>query len=92
VERIVGEVCLQFDVTRAELLSDRRTARLVLPRQLAMYLCRQHTDEPLSAIGRELGGRDHSTVLHALGAIERRLQDDGGLRQAVAALEKRLRA
>jgi chromosomal replication initiator protein len=92
VEHIVEEVCRHFDVSPSDLASARRTARVAVPRQVAMYLCRQHTDEPLSAIGRELGGRDHSTVLHALGAIERRLQDDGGLRQAVAALEKRLRA
>jgi chromosomal replication initiator protein len=90
MERIVGEVCLQFGVTRAELLSDRRTARLVLPRQLVMYLCRQHTDVPLKAIGGGLGGRDHSTVVHALAAIERRLREDGALRATLAALESRL--
>ncbi|TMA55789.1 MAG: chromosomal replication initiator protein DnaA, partial [Deltaproteobacteria bacterium] len=65
---------------------------VAVPRQVAMYLCRHHTDAPLGAIGADLGGRDHSTVAHALGAIERRLREDAALREAVAALRARLRA
>ncbi len=88
--RIVGEVCRQYQVTRAELASSRRTARVVLPRHVAMYLCRRHTDAPLGVIGKELGGRDHSTVVHALGAIEERLRTDAELRAVVSTLEARL--
>jgi chromosomal replication initiator protein len=88
--RIVGEVCRHFQLSRAELSSPRRTARVSVPRQLAMYLCRRHTEAPLQAIGAELGGRDHSTVVHALGAIERRLAEDVDLRTVVATLEARL--
>lgn len=92
VERIIGEVCHHFRLSRAEIVSSRRTARVVVPRQLAMYLCRRHTDVPLTRIGVELGGRDHSTVVHALAAIERRLAEDAKLRQAVAELQARLGA
>ena len=88
--RIVGEVCRQYQITRAELTSARRTARVVLPRHVAMYLCRRHTDAPLGVIGKELGGRDHSTVVHALGAIEERLRTDAELREIVSMLEARL--
>jgi chromosomal replication initiator protein len=88
--RIVGEVCRQYQVTRAELASSRRTARVVLPRHVAMYLCRRHTEAPLGVIGKELGGRDHSTVVHALGAIEERLRTDAELRAVVSMLEARL--
>ncbi len=90
VARIIGEVCRHYHVTHAELASARRTARLAVPRQIAMFLCRRHTEAPLQAIGAELGGRDHSTVVHALGAVERKLAADGELRAAVAALEARL--
>ena len=90
VGRIVGEVCRHFQVTRAELLSPARTARVTLPRHVAMFLCRRHTDAPLGVIGKELGGRDHSTVVHALGAIEARLRRDAELRAAVSLLEARL--
>jgi chromosomal replication initiator protein len=92
VARILGEVCRHYQLSRAELASARRTARVNVPRQLAMYLCRRHTDAPLQAIGAELGGRDHSTVVHALGAIERRLAGDAELRSVVATLEARLGA
>ena len=88
--RIVGEVCRHYQVTRAELVSPTRTARVTLPRQVAMYLCRHHTDAPLGAIGKELGGRDHSTVVHALGTIEDRLRRDAELRATVSLLEARL--
>src|SRR5262249_60007698 len=87
--RLGGEVCGQYQVTRAELASSRRTARVVLPRHIAMYLCRRHTDAPLGVIGKELGGRDHSTVVHALGAIEERLRTDADLREIVSMLEAR---
>jgi len=92
VEGIIGEVCRQYKLSRAEIVSARRTARVAIPRQLAMYLCRHHTDVALHRIGAELGGRDHSTVLHALGAIERRLAKDAALRETVSAVRARLRA
>jgi len=90
IDRIVGEVCLTFKVTRAELMSARRTARLAVPRQVAMYLCRRLTDVPLRTIGSGLGGRDHSTVVHALEVVERKLRADAALRETVAAVEARL--
>jgi len=90
VARVIGEVCRHYQVTHAELVSARRTARLSGPRQIAMYLCRRHTEAPLQAIGAELGGRDHSTVVHALAVVERRLTSDVELRAALAALEARL--
>jgi len=92
LQRIIAEVCQHYRLSRDDLSSPRRTARLAVPRQLAMYLCRQHTDAPLGKIGAELGGRDHSTVLHALGAIERRLEKDATLREAASVLRARLRA
>src|SRR5206468_5215707 len=50
VQRIIGEVCQHYQVARDELSGPRRTARLAVPRHLAMYLCRQHTDLPLASI------------------------------------------
>jgi chromosomal replication initiator protein len=87
--RIVAEVCRHYKLTQAEITSPRRTSRIAVPRQLAMYLCRRHTEEPLKAIGAELG-RDHSTVVHALGAIEERLKTDAALRETVSRLEQSL--
>ena len=88
--RVIGEVCQAFKVTRAEIASVRRTARIAVPRQVAMYLIRQETDAPLKKIGEQLGGRDHATVLHALSAVERKLRADATIRQAVSDLRARL--
>ena len=90
--RIIGVVCEHYRLSRTEIASPRRTARLALPRQMAMYLCRHHTDVPLKRIGAELGGRDHATVAHALTAIERRLASDVALREALSTLRTRLQA
>jgi len=90
VGRIVGEVCRHYRLSEGELVSPSRARRVAGPRQVAMYLCRQHTEESLETIGAELGGRDHSTVVHGLGVIEARLATDAALRDAVSSLEGRL--
>ncbi|MCW5891575.1 MAG: chromosomal replication initiator protein DnaA [bacterium] len=87
---IVGEVCRHFDVSEQELVSAGRTRRVVVPRQVAMWLCRQHTQAALTEIGQRLGGRDHATVLHALAKIEQRLASDAELRETIARLAGRV--
>ena len=63
---------------------------MALSRQVAMYLCRHHTDRSLAAIGQAFGGRDHTTVVHSLSVIERRLREDDRLREAVRTVQERL--
>lgn len=69
-------VCDAFSLTRDELLSASRSARVSWPRQVAMYLARQHTSETLPAIGEQFGGRQHTTVMHAVKATTRRISTD----------------
>ena len=78
--------CMHFGITAEELLSSARSARVAWPRQLAMYLSRELTGASLPAIGREFGGRDHTTVLHACRRATERLDSDEGSRQAVHSL------
>jgi hypothetical protein len=59
-------VCRAFNVSRGDLLSDRKNAPIVLPRQIAMALSRRLTLQSLPRIGRQFGGRDHTTILHAV--------------------------
>jgi len=61
IERIQELVCERFAVTMAELTGDRRSQNIVYPRQVAMYLSRELTDASLPKIGKEFGGRDHTT-------------------------------
>jgi chromosomal replication initiator protein len=90
IEAIQQEVCSHYGVSLEELVSDRRTRRIVTPRQVAMYLSRELTDASLPAIGRSFGGRDHTTVLHAVEKIKKQMADQGALYSAVRVLHTRL--
>jgi chromosomal replication initiator protein len=83
VEDIKAAACEQFGLTLDELLSPSRTPRITWPRQVAMYLARELTGESLPAIGRQFGGRDHTTVLHAHRRTASRISTDGSSRKAV---------
>ena len=69
IEAIQKLVTSRFNVSRADILSSRRTATVVRPRQIAMYLSKLLTPRSLPEIGRRFGGRDHTTVLHAVRKI-----------------------
>jgi chromosomal replication initiator protein len=73
-----------------ELTSDKRTRRIVGPRQVAMYLSRELTDSSLPAIGRAFGGRDHTTVMYAVQKVANLMGDEGEVLTAVNALTNRL--
>ncbi len=76
IEDIQRVVARQYNVSRADLLSSRRTANVVRPRQVAMYLAKILTLRSLPEIGRRFGGRDHTTVLHAVRKIEGLVSND----------------
>jgi chromosomal replication initiator protein len=90
VESISRAVCERFAVRPSELRSRRRTRKVAVPRQLAMYLCRRLTRASYPQIG-ELFGRDHSTVMHATEATERRRKVDAAFHATVEELERRIR-
>lgn len=87
IEDIQRATALQFGLTKTDLLSQRRTKQIVGPRQIAMYLSKVMTVRSLPDIGRRFGGRDHTTVLHAVRKIERLLQSDASLQKTVEALK-----
>jgi chromosomal replication initiator protein len=90
VEDILRVVSKHYGVSRADLLSSRRTANVVRPRQIAMYLAKTLTLRSLPEIGRRFGGRDHTTVLHAVRKIEGLVQGDKGLADEISALRRLL--
>lgn len=86
IAEIQTAACEHFGLTAEELLSSARTPRIAWPRQVAMYLSRELTDESLPAIGRHFGGRDHTTVLHAWRRTTARIESDATSRQIVETL------
>jgi chromosomal replication initiator protein len=90
VEHIQDLVAEAFGLTREELLSPSRAARFAWPRQVAMYLAREHTHATLPAIGQSFGGRDHSTVLHACKRAADRMSTDPDAYETVTRITARL--
>ncbi len=90
IEDIQRVVARQYNVSRADLLSSRRTANVVRPRQVAMYLAKTLTLRSLPEIGRRFGGRDHTTVLHAVRKIENLVSTDGALAEEIELLKRQL--
>jgi chromosomal replication initiator protein len=90
VDEIQAATCEHFGLSPAELLSSARARRITWPRQVAMYLSRELTNESLPAIGRQFGGRDHTTVLHAWRRTSAKIAADQTSREAVEDLCKTL--
>jgi chromosomal replication initiator protein len=90
IEDIQRVVARQYNVSRADLLSSRRTANVVRPRQVAMYLAKVLTLRSLPEIGRRFGGRDHTTVLHAVRKIEALAGNDAALAEEIESLKRQL--
>ncbi len=90
IEEIQRVVSKHYNVTKADLLSARRTRTIVRPRQIAMYLSKMMTPRSLPEIGRRFGNRDHTTVLHAVRKIEELAKADTVLSQEIELLKRML--
>ena len=91
IGRIQEAVCDRFSLTVQELVSQRRSQAVAYPRQVAMYLSRELTDASLPKIGKEFGGRDHTTVLHANAKITRMIKEDRAVYNLVQDLTARIK-
>lgn len=88
--QLVNSVAQYFDLALDELLSKSREKRLALPRQIIMYIMREELKSSYPAIGQELGGRDHTTAMHAFIKISKDLERDEKLRQDVENIKQRM--
>jgi len=91
VDEIQKTVADHFSLKQADLLSERRTRAVARPRQIAMWLCKQHTTRSYPDIGRRFGGRDHTTVLHGVRKIEELMGLDDQIARDVETLTRKLR-
>ncbi len=92
IDTVQKRVAEFFNLNTADLRSARRHKVVALPRQIAMYLGRKLTPASFPELGTRFGGKDHTTVMHAVQKIERLLNEDSPLRNTVAAIEKTLLA
>lgn len=90
IETVINNVADHFSITQQELYSNSRSRNIAYPRQIAMYLCKKLTSFSATDIGRKIGGRDHSTVLHGINKIESDLLTDSNLQSTVDVLIKKI--
>jgi chromosomal replication initiator protein len=91
IKRIQELVSERFSLSLEELCGDKRSQNIVYPRQVAMYLSRELTDSSLPKIGKEFGGRDHTTVIHATSKIARLIREDRSVYNLVQELTARVK-
>ena len=88
IEHIIEVVCDYMSIDKERLNSSERTREVAIARQLAMYLAKQYTKSPLTAIGMAIGGRNHATVLHSCKTISNLIDTDKTFRTQVEEIEK----
>lgn len=91
IEKIQTEVGNFYGVSVKEMKGTRRVQNIVLARQVAMYLARELTDNSLPKIGKEFGGKDHTTVIHAHAKIKSLIDEDDNLRLEIEAIKKKIK-
>ena len=89
-EMILRVVCEHYDVRASNVISRKKNASLVVPRQIIMYICREYTDATLENIARLLGKKDHSTVMYGVDKIRNEMTTNGELRGNVDVILKKL--
>ena len=92
IATIQKQVADFYNITQGDILGKKRVKQIVMPRQIAMYLSRERTVSSLPKIGNEFGGKDHTTVLHAIDKIEAELKKDTDLQNDITKLKAKLRS
>lgn len=83
MDQVVQIVCDNYNLTSEELLSKKRSNEIAIPRMIAMYICRVYLDENLTKIGIQFGGKNHTTVMHAVDKIKKEIIKDDNLNNQI---------
>ena len=76
IDQVIQLVANNYNITVEDIKSKKRLSKIAVPRQIGMYICREHLKESLPKIGSEFGGKDHTTVMHSVAKIKRELKKD----------------
>lgn len=91
MEQVIQIVCDHYNLTEEELLSKKRSNEIAIPRQIAMYICRIYLDENLTKIGIQFGGKNHTTVMHAVDKIKKEILKDDILNNEIQKMIQEIR-
>ena len=90
-ELIQEVVANHYNIRVEDIQGNKKPKNIAFPRQISMYLCRKMLDLTLPKIGEAFGGRDHTTVIHAIGKIEKQMETDAELKNTIMELEKEIK-
>ena len=91
IEQVQKIVATKYNLTLEDIKGKKRNANITMPRQIAMYICRNVLNEPLMKIGIEFGGKDHTTVMHSVNKIEKELKTDSKLEMEINSIVNNLK-
>lgn len=91
IQKIQSVVADYYKINVEDMKSKKRTNNIAFPRQIAMYLSRILTDESLTRIGLEFGGKDHTTIIHAFDKIDKEIKNDSNLEQVINNIKNKLK-
>ena len=91
MDQVVQIVCEYYNLTNEELLSKKRSNEIAIPRMIAMYICRVYLDENLTKIGIQFGGKNHTTVMHAVDKIKSEILKDDHLNEEIQKMVNEIR-
>jgi len=91
MDQVVQIVCDHYNLTNEELLSKKRSNDIAIPRMIAMYICRVYLDENLTKIGIQFGGKNHTTVMHAVDKIKSEILKDDHLNGEIQKMVNEIR-
>ena len=83
---IIDTVARRYDIPAEDILSKKRNREIAVPRQVAIYICRELTDLSTTNIGREFGNRDHTTVMHSCDKVAEQMKSDIAFRKRIEEL------
>jgi chromosomal replication initiator protein len=87
---IIEVIAEHFNISPSDIYSINKSRNIAYPRQIAMYLCRKLTELSLADIGKLMGNRDHSTILHGIDKVERNINKDAGMQNTIDVLMKKI--
>ena len=83
IDKVIKLVAEKYNLTPEDIKGKKRLSKIALPRQIGMYICRQYLEESLPKIGSEFGGKDHTTVMHAVNKINKLVKTDKNLEKEI---------
>jgi chromosomal replication initiator protein len=88
IQKVTADFC---NVSVSDIKNPKRDKKFVIPRQIAIYICRELTEYSFTEIGREFGGRDHSTIMHAYDKIASQIKTDSSLNSKIQLLMRQVK-